>query len=106
MVVLTDSESRENEGDLVIAAEYATPKAINFMCEYGRGLVCLALPETDFNRLQIPMMAVHNRSRHQTAFGVSIEAASGVTTGISANDRSYTVQVAVNPASGPQDIMM
>lgn len=106
MVVLVDNENRENEGDLVIAAEHATPAAINFFCQHARGLVCLPVPEADFNRLQIPMMAAHNRSKHQTAFGVSIEAASGVTTGISTADRARTIQVAIDPASGPGDIIM
>ena len=106
MIILVDNESRENEGDLVIAAQYATPEAINFMCQYARGLVCLPMLEEDFDRLKIPMMTANNRSKHQTAFGVSFEAAQGVTTGISAQDRARSVQVAVDPGSGPDDIIM
>lgn len=106
MIILVDNENRENEGDLVIAAEHATPAAINFMCQHARGLVCLPMAEEDFIRLQIPMMASHNRSRYHTAFGVSFEAASGVTTGISVYDRARTIQVAIDPQSGPQDIVM
>ena len=106
MIILVDNESRENEGDLVIAAQYATPEAINFMCQYARGLVCLPMLEEDFDRLKIPMVTANNRSKHQTAFGVSFEAAHGVTTGISAQDRARSVQVAVDPGSGPDDIIM
>ena len=106
MIILVDNESRENEGDLVIAAQYATPEAINFMCQYARGLVCLPLPEEDFDRLKIPMVTANNRSKHQTAFGVSFEAAQGVTTGISVQDRARSVQVAIDPGSGPDDIIM
>lgn len=106
MIILVDSEDRENEGDLVIAAEHVTPAAINFMCQHARGLVCLPMTEADFNRLQIPMMASHNRSRYHTAFGVSFEAAFGVSTGISAYDRAKTIQVAIDPQSGPHDIVM
>lgn len=106
MVILADNENRENEGDLVIAAEYATPEAINFMCQYARGLVCLPLQEADFHRLKIPMMTDRNGSKHQTAFGVSIEAAQGVGTGISVQDRALTIKVAIDPHSGPQDIIM
>jgi 3,4-dihydroxy 2-butanone 4-phosphate synthase / GTP cyclohydrolase II len=106
MIILVDHENRENEGDLVIAAEHVTPDVINFMCQYGRGLVCVPMTEADFTRLQIPMMTVHNRSPYHTAFGVSFEAASLVTTGISATDRAHTIQTAINPQSGPQDIVM
>lgn len=106
MIILVDDESRENEGDLVIAAEKATPEAINFMTRYGRGLVCLPMMAADFDRLSIPMMTKRNRSPHQTAFGVSIEAASGVTTGISAFDRAHTIKVALDENSGPEDIIM
>lgn len=106
MIILVDNENRENEGDLVMAAEHATPAAINFMCQYARGLVCLPLLEEDFARLKIPMMTEHNRSKHHTAFGVSIEAASGVTTGISAQDRAHTVKVAIDPNSTSADIIM
>lgn len=106
MIVLFDHENRENEGDLVLAAEKVTPEAINFMAQYGRGLICLALVEEDIKRLQIPMMVEHSTNPFNTAFTVSIEAATGVTTGISAADRSHTIQVAINPQSGPKDIVM
>lgn len=106
MVILVDDESRENEGDLVMAAEKVTPEAINFMTRFGRGLVCLPMMPVDFDRLSIPMMTKRNRSPHQTAFGVSIEAAHGVTTGISAFDRAHTIKVALDENSGPEDIIM
>src|ERR1043165_5217071 len=106
MIVLFDHENRENEGDLVLAAEMVTPEAINFMAQYARGLICLALIEEDIKRLQIPMMVKQSTSPFNTAFTVSIEAAKGVTTGISAADRAHTIQVAVNPQSGPHDIVM
>ncbi len=106
MVILVDNENRENEGDLIIPAQHASADAINFMCQYGRGLVCLAMTEQDFTRLQIPMMAVNNRSKHQTAFGVSFEAAQGVSTGISVQDRAQTIKIAIDPQSSPSDIIM
>lgn len=106
MVILVDDESRENEGDLVMAAEKVTPEAINFMTRYGRGLVCLPMMPADFDRLSIPMMTKRNRSPHQTAFGVSIEAASHVTTGISAFDRAQTIKMAIDEKSGPEDVVM
>lgn len=106
MIVLFDHENRENEGDLVLAAEMVTPEAINFMAQYARGLICLALVEEDIKRLQIPMMVEQSTNPFNTAFTVSIEAAKGVTTGISAADRAHTIQVAVNPQSGPHDIVM
>lgn len=106
MIVLFDHENRENEGDLVLAAEKVTPEAINFMAQYGRGLICLALVEEDIKRLQIPMMVEHSTNPFNTAFTASIEAAAGVTTGISASDRAHTIQVAINPESGPKDIVM
>ncbi|HWA42083.1 MAG TPA: 3,4-dihydroxy-2-butanone-4-phosphate synthase, partial [Hypericibacter adhaerens] len=90
MFVLVDDESRENEGDLVIPAQMATPDAINFMAKYGRGLICLALTGERVEHLGLPLMAQHNGTRHQTAFTVSIEAREGVTTGISAPDRART----------------
>lgn len=105
MIMLLDDEHRENEGDLVIAAHYATPDAINFMSRFGRGLICLPMAGDLIDQLQLPMMAAHNRSPYGTAFTVSIEAASGVSTGISASDRAHTIQVAINPASGPADII-
>lgn len=106
MVILVDSESRENEGDLIIPAEFINPGLINFLCQNASGIICLALTEEDFTRLQIPMMTPYNNSQQQTPFGVSIEAAWGVTTGVSAQDRAHTIQTAVNSQSGPQDIVM
>ena len=104
MFILVDHEDRENEGDLVIPAQMATPAAINFMATYGRGLICLALPGERIDQLGLPLMAAANQSRHETAFTVSIEAREGVTTGISAHDRARTVSVAIDPRSGPADI--
>ncbi len=105
MIILMDDETRENEGDLVIAAQYATAEAINFMSRYGRGLICLPMTGTLIDKLGLPMMAMNNRSPYGTAFTVSIEAASGVSTGISAMDRARTVAVAISPDSGPNDIV-
>ena len=105
MVILVDDESRENEGDLVIPAQMATPEAINFMARFGRGLICLAMTRERVEHLGLPLMARQNGTRHQTAFTVSIEARDGVTTGISASDRAHTVAVAIDPAKGPQDIV-
>ena len=95
MIILVDEEDRENEGDLVLAADHVTPEAINFMAKYGRGLICLTLTNERCDRLQLPPMASRNGTKHGTAFTVSIEATSGVTTGISAADRARTVQAAV-----------
>lgn len=106
MIILVDDENRENEGDLVIAAEHVTPQAINFMIKHARGLVCLAMEDQDFHRLGIPMMVKNNRAPRQTAFGVSIEACEGVTTGISAFDRAHTILTAVDPSKRAQDIVM
>lgn len=105
MVILVDDEDRENEGDLILAAEKVTPEAINFMTKYGRGLVCVTLTEEVVDRLKLPMMAVHNANRFQTPFTVSIEAATGVETGISVKDRCRTIQVAIDPNSTVQDIV-
>ncbi len=105
MIVLVDDEERENEGDLVIPAQMATPETINFMARYGRGLICLALEPERCNELGLELMPKRNESRHDTAFTVSIEAREGVTTGISASDRSRTVMAAIDPASGPHDIV-
>ncbi len=104
MFVLVDHEDRENEGDLVIPAQMATPDAINFMAKHGRGLICLTLPSKRIDALGLPLMATHNSSRHETAFTISIEAREGVTTGISAADRARTVSVAIDAASGAADI--
>ncbi|MEF7613095.1 bifunctional 3,4-dihydroxy-2-butanone-4-phosphate synthase/GTP cyclohydrolase II [Aquincola sp. MAHUQ-54] len=105
MVILVDEEDRENEGDLVLAAEHATPEAINFMARYGRGLICLTLTRERCEALQLPPMASRNGTKHGTAFTVSIEAAEGVTTGISAADRARTVQAAVAKGAVPGDLV-
>ena len=105
MVVLVDEEDRENEGDLVLAADHVTPEAINFMAKHGRGLICLTLTRERCERLRLPMMARQNGTKFGTAFTVSIEAASGVTTGISAADRARTVRVAVARDARPEDIV-
>ncbi len=105
MVILVDEEDRENEGDLVLAADFVTPEKINFMARFARGLICLTLTEERCRALQLAPMSQDNRSSHGTAFTVSIEAASGVTTGISAHDRSRTVQAAVARGAKPGDIV-
>ncbi|MDE2389071.1 MAG: 3,4-dihydroxy-2-butanone-4-phosphate synthase, partial [Betaproteobacteria bacterium] len=105
MVILVDEEDRENEGDLVLAADFVTPEAINFMATHGRGLICLTLTEERCHQLDLPLMVSANRAPLGTNFTLSIEAASGVTTGISAADRARTVQVAVNADAKPQDIV-
>jgi 3,4-dihydroxy 2-butanone 4-phosphate synthase/GTP cyclohydrolase II len=105
MVILVDDEDRENEGDLVLAAEKVTPEAINFMAVHARGLICLALEEPIVDRLQLPMMVQKNSAPLGTAFTVSIEARHGVTTGISAADRAHTVKVAIDPATRPNDLV-
>ncbi len=105
MIVLVDDEDRENEGDLTIAAEKVTPEAINFMAKYGRGLICLALEPEIVEKLDLDQMVRNNRSSFQTAFTVSIEAARGVTTGISAADRAHTVLTAIADNAKPQDLV-
>ncbi len=105
MVILVDEEDRENEGDLLLAADFVTPEKINFMARFARGLICLTLTEEHCRALQLAPMAQDNRSSHGTAFTVSIEAATGVTTGISAHDRSRTVQAAVARGAKPEDIV-
>lgn len=104
MFVLVDHEDRENEGDLVIPAQMATPDAINFMAKHGRGLICLTLPGERIDALGLPLMASHNSSRHETAFTVSIEAREGVSTGISAHDRARTVATAIDASNSASDI--
>jgi len=104
MFILVDDEDRENEGDLVIPAQMVTPEVINFMAKYGRGLICLTLTKKRTEELGLQLMAESNQSRHQTAFTVSIEAAEGVSTGISAHDRAHTVSVAIDPSKGKDDI--
>jgi len=105
MFILVDDEDRENEGDLVIPAQMATPDAINFMATHGRGLICLTLESERCDELGLTMMSAHNGTRHETAFTVSIEAKTGVTTGISAPDRARTVAVAIDPNAGRHDIV-
>ncbi len=105
MVILVDEEDRENEGDLVMAAQHVTPEAINFMARFGRGLICLTLTRERCQYLNLPPMATRNGTVYSTAFTVSIEAAQGVTTGISAADRARTIQVAVDPQSQPSDLV-
>ena len=105
MVILVDEEDRENEGDLVLAADFVTPEAINFMARYGRGLICLTLTEEKCRELNLPLMVPNNNSPLGTNFTVSIEAAEGVTTGISAADRARTVQAAVRADAGPADVV-
>jgi 3,4-dihydroxy 2-butanone 4-phosphate synthase/GTP cyclohydrolase II len=104
MIVVVDDEDRENEGDLTLAAEFCTPEAINFMARFGRGLICLTLTEERADFLRLSPMTQDNTSRFGTAFTESIEAREGVTTGISAADRAHTIQVAISPASGPNDL--
>jgi 3,4-dihydroxy 2-butanone 4-phosphate synthase/GTP cyclohydrolase II len=103
--ILVDDEDRENEGDLVIPAQFATPDAINFMIKHARGLVCLAMTKARCETLGLPLMTQANGTRHETAFTISIEAKEGVTTGISAADRARTVSVAINPEMGRADIV-
>ena len=105
MFILVDDEERENEGDLVIPAQMATPDAINFMARFGRGLICLAMTRERVEELKLPLMARHNETRHATAFTVAIEAREGVTTGISAPDRARTIATAIDPSKGPDDIV-
>jgi 3,4-dihydroxy 2-butanone 4-phosphate synthase / GTP cyclohydrolase II len=105
MVVVVDDPDRENEGDLTIAAQFATPEAINFMAKFGRGLICLALTPDRCDELGLDLMAAKNESGFKTAFTVSVEAREGVTTGISAHDRARTVQVAIDPKSRPHDLV-
>ena len=104
MFILVDHEDRENEGDLVIPAQMATPDAVNFMATHGRGLICLTMTSERIAQLGLPLMASTNSSRHETAFTVSIEAREGVSTGISAGDRARTISVAIDASKGPADI--
>jgi 3,4-dihydroxy 2-butanone 4-phosphate synthase/GTP cyclohydrolase II len=105
MVILVDDEDRENEGDLVMAADAVTAEAVNFMAKYGRGLICLTLTEERLRDLQVPMMVADNAAQFGTAFTVSVEARRGVTTGISAADRAHTIRVAVDPSSHASDLV-
>ncbi len=105
MFILVDAEDRENEGDLIIPAQMATPEAVNFMARYGRGLICLALTQNRAKALDLEYMSRNNQTRHQTAFTVSIEAREGVSTGISAHDRALTISVAIDPTKSAADIV-
>jgi 3,4-dihydroxy 2-butanone 4-phosphate synthase/GTP cyclohydrolase II len=104
-IVVVDAAARENEGDLTIAAQFATPEAVNFMATHGRGLVCLCLTETRCDELELRPMTERNETPYGTAFTISIEAREGVSTGISAQDRSRTIQVAIDPSKGPRDLV-
>jgi 3,4-dihydroxy 2-butanone 4-phosphate synthase/GTP cyclohydrolase II len=103
--ILVDAEDRENEGDIIIPAQFATPEQINFMAKHARGLICLSISGERARQLRLPPMATDNQSGHGTAFTVSIESREGVTTGISAHDRAHTVAVAIDPTKGPDDIV-
>ena len=105
MVIIVDDEDRENEGDLIVASEFATPDVINFMIKHARGLVCLTLTQPDCEKLALPLMVKDNRSVHHTNFTLSIEAAEGVTTGISAFDRAHTIAVAISDTATPADVV-
>src|SRR5689334_24136039 len=105
MFILVDDDDRENEGDLIIPAQMATPDAVNFMARHGRGLICLALTKDRADALQLQPMTSTNRSRNETAFTVSIEAREGISTGISAADRARTVAVAIDAANGPEELV-
>jgi 3,4-dihydroxy 2-butanone 4-phosphate synthase/GTP cyclohydrolase II len=105
MIIVVDDEDRENEGDLTIAAQFATPDAVNFMARFGRGLICLCLSDARCDELDLRPMTARNEATFGTAFTVSIEAREGITTGISAHDRSRTIQVAIDPTKGPQDLV-
>ncbi len=103
--ILADNEDRENEGDFICPAQFATPEVINFMVTHGRGLVCLTMEKSRIDALELPMMATRNDSKFQTAFTVSIEAREGTTTGISAFERAHTVATAIDPTKGANDIV-
>ncbi|MFD1736492.1 3,4-dihydroxy-2-butanone-4-phosphate synthase [Bacillus salitolerans] len=105
MVIIQDDESRENEGDLVVAAEYATGKNINFMATYGKGLICTPMLEEKLNSLNLPQMVMDNEESMRTAFTVSVDAKVGITTGISAFERAHTIQKLIDPAAKPTDFV-
>ncbi|MFP4519197.1 MAG: 3,4-dihydroxy-2-butanone-4-phosphate synthase, partial [Oceanicaulis sp.] len=105
MFILVDAEDRENEGDLVMPAQFATPEAVNFMALHGRGLICLSMTRERAEHLKLPLMSQRNESRHTTNFTVSIEAREGVSTGISAHDRARTISAAIDPTKGAEDIV-
>lgn len=106
MIVVVDDYDRENEGDLVMAAQFATPEAVNFMAVHGRGLICLAMAPKLIDKLELPMMASQNQARYSTAFTVSVEAREGVTTGISAHDRAHTIQTCIKDEASRHDIVV
>lgn len=105
IIIVTDDKTRENEGDFVLAAEFATPQKINFLITHGRGLVCLPLSQELAAKLKLPLMAKKNTSRFHTNFTISVEAARGTTTGISAHDRATTILAAANPKAKPRDLV-
>ena len=105
MIILVDDENRENEGDLVVAAEFATPETVNFMAKHGRGLICLTMTGDQIDRFNLPPMTTNNRARRSTAFTISIEAREGISTGISAFDRAHTIAAAINPNAKSDDIV-
>lgn len=105
MFILVDDENRENEGDICVVAQMATPEVINFMAKHARGLICLSMTRDRIEKLGLPLMSSRNETRHETAFTVSIEARDGVTTGISAHDRAHTIQVAIDPERGREEIV-
>ncbi|HEX8662178.1 MAG TPA: 3,4-dihydroxy-2-butanone-4-phosphate synthase, partial [Brevundimonas sp.] len=104
-IVLVDAEDRENEGDLIIPAQFATPEAVNFMARFGRGLICLPITAERARQLRLPPMVAENQTPHRTPFTIAIEAKEGITTGISAHDRARTIAVAIDPTKGPDDIV-
>jgi 3,4-dihydroxy 2-butanone 4-phosphate synthase/GTP cyclohydrolase II len=104
MIIIVDDEDRENEGDLMVAAEKVTPNVVNFMARHGRGLVCLPLTRERLEELQLPLMVNENTARFQTAFTVSIDAKKGISTGISAHDRAATILAAIDPGTKPEDL--
>src|SRR5210317_379916 len=104
MVIMVDDENRENEGDLIMAAAKVRPEDINYMATHGRGLICLTMSRTRCEQLRLPLMVSETDQRHTTNFTVSIEAAEGITTGISAHDRARTIQAAVGPNARPEDL--
>ena len=104
LIIITDDEDRENEGDFMVAAEKTTPEVVNFMATYGRGLICLPLTRERLQQLQLPLMVQENTARFQTAFTVTIDAVEGITTGISAFDRAATIRAAIDPKTKPSDL--
>jgi len=105
MVIMTDDDDRENEGDLVLAAQFATPESINFMATHGKGLICLSLSSKLIDKLELPMMASQNQAKYSTAFTVSVESREGISTGISAHDRAHTIQTCIKENATRQDIV-